>query len=112
MPVKIVLKFGRNRILSEDVHYLKNCDSPLVINLARAFHWQDLIDDGKFSNIEDLAKAIGIDKVHVARIMRLTLLSPKIIHKIIIGEITFPSYFFRKSVPVEWKEQEKLLLEK
>ena len=94
IPVKIVLKFGRNRILSEDVHYLENCDSPLVINLARAFHWQDLIDDGKFSNIEELAKAIGIDKVHVTRIMRLTLLSPKIIHKIIIGEITIPSYFF------------------
>ena len=88
---------------------MENCDSPLVINLARAFHWQDLIDDGKFSNIEELAKAIGIDKVHVARIMRLTLLSPKIIHKIIIGEITIPSYFFRKSVPVELKEQEKLL---
>ena len=73
---------------------------------------QSSIDDGKYENIKAFAKALGLESRAVAKCIWLTLLSPKIIHKIIIGEITIPSYFFRKSVPVEWKEQEKLLLEK
>ena len=31
-----------------------------IINIARAFRWQALIDKGKFSNVHELARAIGI----------------------------------------------------
>jgi hypothetical protein len=110
MPVKIVLKFGRNRILSEDVHYLENCDSPLVINLARGFYWQSLIDDGKYENMKELAKALGLENGAVTKVVRLTLLSPKIIHKIIIGDITINSNILREKIPLLWKDQEKLYL--
>jgi hypothetical protein len=59
----------------------------LVLNLVRGFHWQELIDEGAYPNIKELAKAIGIDSRVVAKAIRLTWLSPKIIHKIIIGEV-------------------------
>jgi hypothetical protein len=111
MPVKIVPQAGRNRILSEDVLYLENCDSPLVINLARAFHWQSLIDDGRYENMKELAKALGVENGAVTKVVRLTLLSPKIIHKIIIGDITINSNILREKIPLLWKDQEKLYLE-
>jgi len=46
-----------------------------------------MIDEGKFKNIAELAQAVGIDSGAIARTIRLTLLSPKIIHKLIAGEI-------------------------
>ena len=42
-----------------------------------------LIDEGGFKNIDELANELGIDSGAVARTIRLTLLSPKVIHKII-----------------------------
>ena len=45
-----------------------------IINIARAFRWQALIDKGKFSNVHELARAIGKDEAYVSRIIRLTLL--------------------------------------
>ena len=46
-----------------------------------------LIDEGGFKNIDELANVLGIDSGAVARTIRLTLLSSKIIHKIIAGEV-------------------------
>ena len=46
-----------------------------------------LIDEGGFKNIDELANELGIDSGAVARTSRLTLLSPKVIHKIISGVV-------------------------
>ena len=48
---------------------------PLALGLARAFRWQQYIDEGKFRNIRELAKAIGQDETAVAKTMRLRMLS-------------------------------------
>ena len=61
--------------------------APMTTNIARAFRWQALIDSGKFSNVHELARAIGKDDGYVSRIIRLTLLSPEIIHAIIAGTL-------------------------
>ncbi len=58
---------------------------PLVTALARAFHWQELIDSGKYSSISDLAEALGLDRSYVGRIMRLALLAPDIVEAIVEG---------------------------
>ena len=82
----------------------------MVLNLARGFHWQELIDEGAYPNIKELAKAIGIDSGVVAKAIRLTWLSPKIIHKIIIGEVDISMQTLRKSFPIVWRKQEEELL--
>ena len=81
--------------------------SPLLLSIARAYRWQKMIDEGKFKNIAELAKALGIDPGAVARTIRLTLLSPKIIHKIIAGEVNLLQEQYRQSFPDSWEEQEK-----
>ena len=105
-----VTQSGRKRIYSENYEYLQNCHSTLVANIARGFYWQSLIDDGKYENMKELAKALGLENGAVTKVVRLTLLSPKIIHKIIIGDITISSNTLREKIPLLWKDPEKLYL--
>ena len=112
IPVSFVTQSGRKRIHSENYEHLQNCYSTLVANIARTFYWQSLIDDGKYENMKELAKALGLENGAVTKVVRLTLLSPKIIHKIIIGDITINSNILREKIPLLWKDQEKLYLKK
>jgi hypothetical protein len=50
----------------------------MITNIARAFRWHALIDSGKFSNVHELARAIGKDDAYVLRIIRFTQLAPDI----------------------------------
>ena len=109
--VSFVTQSGRKRNHSENYEHLQNCHSTLVANIARGFYWQSLIDDGKYENMKELAKALGLENGAVTKVVRLTLLSPKIIHKIIIGDITINSNILREKIPLLWKDQEKLYLE-
>ena len=112
IPVSFVTQSGRKRIYSENYEHLQNCHSTLVANIARTFYWQSLIDDGKYENMKELAKALGLENGAVPKVVRLTLLSPKIIHKIIIGDITINCNILREKIPLLWKDQEKLYLKK
>ena len=76
---------GRKRIVTQELN--SNFNQPIITNLAWAFRWQALNDSGKFSNVHELARAIGKDAGYVSRIIRLTLLSPEIIHAIIAGTL-------------------------
>ena len=82
---------------------------PLVLNLARAFRWQELIDSGTYSNAIELARAVGKDTAYVARTVRLTLLAPEIIHAILHGTLkkSISMETLRKSWPENWEEQKK-----
>ena len=76
---------GRKRIVTPDGE--QNFADPLITNLARAYRWQSLIDEGRFSNVHELAAAIGKDQAYVARVLRLTLLAPEIVHAILTGTL-------------------------
>ena len=110
IPVTFKTQGGRKRIAAKETTDLLGCDSPLLLNLARGFHWQALIDDGTYANIKALAEAIGIDSGVVAKATRLTLLSPKIVHKLILGEADLSMQTLRHSFPMVWEKQESELL--
>ena len=80
----------------------------MVSGLARAFRWQKLIDEGVYSNIQELARAIGKDMAYVSRITRLTLLSPEIIHGVLTGQLDQIGVEKSKQpFPILWDEQKK-----
>ena len=99
---------GRKRIVSDDRE--QTFSDPLVVNLARAFRWQTLIDSGQFSNAKELAGSVGKDAAYVARVLRLTLLSPEIVHAALAG--TLPDRFsvtmLKQAIPVSWSEQKQM----
>ena len=82
----------------------------MITNIARAFRWQTLIDEGKFSNVHELARAIGKDDAYVSRIIRFTLLAPDIIHAIIAGtlEKDIGIEQLKQAMPLMWDEQKKM----
>ena len=82
---------------------------PMAMNLARAYRWQALIDSGTYSNTIELADAIGKDPAFVARMIRLTLLAPEIVHAILSGTLqrSVPLEKLRKEIP-RWEDQKKL----
>ena len=77
---------------------------PLITALARAFHWQELVDSGKYASISDLAGALGLDRSYVGRMMRLTLLAPDIVEAIVNGREPSGLSLERlvRRMPVEW----------
>lgn len=86
--------------------------SPLLVHIARALHWQKMIDSGKFKNIKELASVIGIDSSFVARTMRFASLSPRLIHKIIKGEISPSIESCGEGFSILWSDQEEQFLSK
>lgn len=110
IPLIFKIAGGRTRIFTTDSEHVEY--TPVQLALARAFRWQKMIDEGKFSNIKDLAATIGVDSGHISRTIRLTLLSPKIIHKLLSGELDLSWDSCRQSFPDSWAEQEKMFLNK
>ena len=109
IPMSFRNRSGRKRIVAPDG--AQTFADPLIMNLARAFRWQTLIDEGHFSNVNELANAIGKDPAYVARVLRLTLLAPEIVHAILTGVLPegIGVEDLRQSMPRLWSEQKKLL---
>ena len=81
-------------------------EAPVIVALARAFRWQMYIDEGKFSNIRKLAKAIGQDESTVGKTLRLRWLAPGVVHELIhggCGDVSLKQ--LRHGVPELWREQ-------
>ena len=108
VPISLRFRAGRKRMIFQENDSLEI--DPLAMNLARAFRWQALIDSGTYSNTIELADAIGKDPAYVARLIRLTLLAPKIVHAILAGTLqkTISQETLRKELPVRWADQKKL----
>ena len=110
LPMALVACGKRKQIVSPENDRLEV--APLVAGIARAFRWQTLIDSGQFKNAKELAAAIGIDSSSVAKTLRLTLLSPQTIHKIITGELRPSIDACRESFPDLWDDQEEFFANK
>ncbi len=90
----------------------ENETDSLLTHLARAYARQKIIDEGMFINGKELARALGLDFSRVSRTLRLTGLSPAMVHRIITGDYpaSMNSVRLRESISVDWDEQEKALL--
>lgn len=58
-------------------------DSALMRALGLAHHWQRLLDEERVASVADIAKAEGMDVTQVRRVMRLTLLAPQVIERLV-----------------------------
>lgn len=60
-------------------------DAPILTALAKAFHWQRLIDEGIVSGGSEIARREGLHQTSVNELLRLTLLSPTLVRSILDG---------------------------
>jgi hypothetical protein len=84
------LRGGRKRIVASDGSELAPSSNPqpdrtLVEALARAWRWQRMLDEGRFASVRELAEAERVSLSYISRILRLSLLAPDIVERILDG---------------------------
>ena len=58
-------------------------DLPMIRTLGKAFYWQNLLDQGKYPTIRDMARALKLEQGWIAEVLRMTTLAPDIIESIL-----------------------------
>ena len=84
--------------------------NPLVVAMARAHRWAELLESGRYGSWVEIAAAQGVDPSYIARLLRLTLLAPDIVEAILDG--TEPSGLSLEKLfraPMEWERQRQEL---
>jgi hypothetical protein len=82
--------------------------------LGKAFYWQRLLDEGRFSSGNELARHLHVDEGWVAQVLRLTLLAPDIVEAILEGSQPrhlYPHLIKGRAEPLPrlWDQQRELL---
>jgi DNA-binding response OmpR family regulator len=79
--------------------------------LGRAYRWKRMLESGEFASITDLATAEKINHAYVRRILRLTLLSPKITEAILntVSSKSWQLKDLQESFSDVWGEQTGLI---
>ena len=79
----------------------------MVKAIARAFRWREMLENGTYATIAEIAAAEKINESYVGRVLRLTLLAPDIVEAILGGrqpaEMTLAVLMRR--FPVLWSAQ-------
>ena len=82
-------------------------DNAMVKAIARAHRWRGMLESGAHSSIAELAAAEKINQSYICRVLRLSLLAPKIVEAILDGRQ--PSEMLLANLmqpfPVGWQEQ-------
>lgn len=105
---KIVLPPGANKCAPDE-----DLPDPVVIAMARAHRWLELLESGRIASIAELARSMKLDGSYIHRMLSLTLLSPEIITRIINEKGTGYSLArLTKGFPILWAEQKDILLGK
>jgi hypothetical protein len=115
IPMRFQRRGGRKRVVVPDGREIVPTSRPqpegtLVKALARAHGWQRGLESGEYGTLADLADAERISRSYVCRVLRLTLLAPAIVERILDGGPTAGLAQLLKPFPVEWEQQRKDLL--
>jgi hypothetical protein len=108
VPFRVVKRGGRKEMqVPEGAEQPRRADSTLVKALARAFRWKRMLESSEFVTIAELAECEGIAPSYMTRVLRLTLVAPKIVEAILDGkqgpEVTMARLL--EPLPVEWEQQ-------
>lgn len=87
-------------------------DVQIIEAVARALHWQNLLDTGAFRSMSEIARTEGLMPTTVARLLRLARLAPDIIEQFMRGSqarrLTL-LWLMRHDIPALWPEQRQRL---
>ena len=84
-------------------------DMALIKAVARAHAWFERLATGEVRNVLDIAKAEGLTRPYVSRVLGLALLGPELVEAILDGrqplDLTADSLILGAHLPMEWDEQ-------
>jgi hypothetical protein len=117
IPISFRRRGGRKLVLAPDgtsdirPAICRRIDNAMVKAIARAFRWREMLEDGEYVTIREIANAEKINESYVGRVLRLTLLAPDIVEAILNGRqpVRLQLDGLMKPLPVRWTEQGKSL---
>ncbi|PZV35959.1 hypothetical protein B5V02_22240 [Mesorhizobium kowhaii] len=82
-------------------------DNTLIKAIARAYRWQQMLEQGACASAEDIAKTEKISASYVRRLLQLTLLSPALVEMVLDGRqpATMITANLLQHLPAEWNSQ-------
>jgi hypothetical protein len=116
IPIAIRKRGGKKLVLAPDgktaPSFSRRIDNSMVKALARAFRWQELLENGTYATIAEIAEAERINETYVGRILRLTLLAPEFVQLIVEGRqpATVELATLMRPLPARWPDQLNSLL--
>ncbi|MBN8439524.1 MAG: hypothetical protein J0L95_15985 [Candidatus Accumulibacter sp.] len=84
-------------------------DSALMRALGLAHHWRRLLDEERVASVADIASAEDMDVTQVRRVMRLTLLAPEVIERLLGAPDMVLEQVMRRPWPLSWSEQRQIV---
>lgn len=84
-------------------------DSALLRALGLAHHWQRLLNEERVASVAEIAEIEGIDTSQVHRLLRLTLLAPDVVEKLVAQPGLTAEKVLGRPWPSGWQEQMRLL---
>lgn len=118
VPMAIRRRGGRKQIVGPDGAQVRapddaagvattRGDPALVKALARAFRWRRLLEEGRYASVRELAKAEGVNRAYIGRLLNLTLLAPDMVEAILDGRQTDAASIISRStsIPDIWPEK-------
>lgn len=113
VPISIRRRGGRKLVLAPDgaevtaAPVTRHVDNAMVKAIARAFRWREMLENGTYATIAEIAAAEKINESYVGRVLQLTLLAPDIVEAIINGRQAAGLQLdaFMRRFPVGWDKQ-------
>ena len=112
IPITLCLQGGRKQVVTPAdaaplIPRKSRIDNTLVKAIVRAHRWRDMLEAGRYATVRDLAKAEEINESYLCRVLRLTLLAPRIIEEILLGyqPAAIELQQLLKPIPAEWNKQ-------
>ena len=68
--------------------------------LGPAHPWRHLLDEQRATSVVEIAEAEGIDVTQVRRVMRLTLLAPQVVNRLVGSPDAVPEKMTRRPWPI------------
>ena len=104
-PQEFLEEARRERLVREAAQ-----DTPLMRALGLAYHWQRLLDEGRFTSITEIAAAESIDRGHASRIAQLTRLAPDIVEACVVEKAVglVLERLIRRALPLDWAAQREI----
>jgi hypothetical protein len=109
VPLNIRRRPGRKTVITPvapEGAIPTRADPALAKALARAFRYQRLLDEGRYTSISEMAAAEKIERGYLGTLLRLTLLAPDLVERLLSGaDVEASALRLLNPVPENWEKQ-------
>jgi hypothetical protein len=116
VPLQFAMRGGRKTVIGQLVERepapRTRFDDAIIKAIARAHRWRSTIEKGEYASITELARDRKVNQSYACRLLRLTLLAPDIIERLLDQRSgsTLTLQDLMKPLSPDWSEQRVVLL--